>query len=66
MIVNLLKFLINVSTDKDSIILDFFSGSGTTSQALHEMNLEEDAQRKIIQIQFEFFCSQFQKKIVLN
>ena len=49
--VNLLKFLIKVSTDKDSYVLDFFSGSGTTAQALLELNSEEKSNRKIIQVQ---------------
>jgi adenine-specific DNA-methyltransferase len=49
--VNLLKFLLRVSTDKNSTILDFFSGSATTAQSLFELNMEENADRKIIQVQ---------------
>lgn len=49
--INLLKFLIKVSTNKNSYVLDFFSGSGTTAQALLELNHEENSNRKIIQVQ---------------
>ena len=37
---------------KDGIILDFFSGSGTTAHALFLANLEQSAKRKFILVQF--------------
>ena len=46
--VHLIKKLIEYSTDKNSIILDFFAGSGTTAQAVLEMNKEDNGHRKII------------------
>ncbi|EQK94362.1 hypothetical protein N198_08100 [Helicobacter pylori UM037] len=36
--VGLIKYLLLCSTPKDSIILDFFAGSGTTVQAVMEVN----------------------------
>lgn len=44
--VNLIKYLIDISIEKDKdspvIILDFFSGSATTAQAVMEMNATDD------------------------
>lgn len=37
--------------DKDSIVLDFFSGSATTAQALMEMNVEKNTCCKFIMVQ---------------
>ena len=37
--------------DKDSIILDFFSGSATTAYATMELNAEDDGNRKFIMVQ---------------
>lgn len=36
--VELIKYLINICANKDAIILDFFAGSGTTGQAVLELN----------------------------
>ena len=40
-----------MTTDKDSIILDFFSGSATTGHAVMELNNEDNGNRKSIMIQ---------------
>jgi len=37
--------------DKDSIVLDFFSGSATTAHAVMQLNLEDNGNRKFIAIQ---------------
>jgi len=47
----LIKRLIAISTDKDSIILDFFAGSGTTAQAVMEINQDENYNHKFVMIQ---------------
>ena len=48
----LLKRLITLSNlDKYSIVLDFFSGSATTAQALMEMNVEKNTCCKFIMVQ---------------
>ena len=44
----LIKFVINQSTKKDDIVIDFFSGSGTTAQAVLELNKEDGGNRKFI------------------
>ena len=49
--VSLLKYLISSSTYFDSLILDFFSGSATTAQAVMQLNAEDGGQRKFIMIQ---------------
>jgi len=38
----------NTNTDENDIILDFFSGSGTTAYAVLELNKEDDGNRKFI------------------
>lgn len=49
--INLMKHLINVCTNKNDIILDFFSGSATTAQAIMEINAEDGGNRKYIMVQ---------------
>ncbi|WP_306395173.1 site-specific DNA-methyltransferase [Telluria beijingensis] len=49
--VNLLRYLIASSTDTNDIILDFFVGSGTTAQAVMELNLEGGGNRQCICVQ---------------
>ena len=46
----LIKYLIEISTlrKKDSIILDFFAGSGTTGHAVMELNKQDGGHRKFI------------------
>ena len=47
--VNLISKLIKMScTKKDAIILDFFAGSGTTAQAVLELNREDKGKRQFI------------------
>jgi adenine-specific DNA-methyltransferase len=51
--VNLINYLISISTivDKDSLILDFFSGSATTAHAVMQLNAEDGGNRKYICVQ---------------
>ena len=44
----LIKTLVQLASNKDSIVLDFFAGSGTTGQAVMELNKEDDGHRKFI------------------
>jgi DNA modification methylase len=44
----LIKELIRATSDKDSIILDFFAGSGTTGHSTIEINKEDAGTRKYI------------------
>lgn len=40
-----------LASDKNSIVLDFFSGSSTTAQAVMNLNAEDGGQRKFIMMQ---------------
>ena len=51
--VELIKRAISLYADKDSIILDFFSGSSTTAQAVMELNANDDGKRKFIMVQLQ-------------
>lgn len=44
----LLKYILNIGTSKDSVILDFFAGSGTTADAVMQLNAEDKGSRKFI------------------
>ena len=48
--VSLIKFLVEISTAniKDALVLDFFAGSGTTGQAVLELNQKDSGNRKFI------------------
>ena len=48
---DLIKYLITISQENDSIILDFFSGSATTAHAVMQLNAEDDGNRKFIMVQ---------------
>ncbi len=49
--VNLIRQLVEQATDAESIVLDFFSGSATTAQAVMELNASDGGHRKFIMIQ---------------
>ena len=44
----LIQFLADILNTKNEIILDFFAGSGTTADAVMQLNLEDDGKRKFI------------------
>ncbi len=46
--VSLIKTIINLHPNNNAIILDFFAGSGTTGQAVMELNKEDGGSRKFI------------------
>ncbi len=50
---SLIKYLIGFSDDPDGIILDFFAGSGSTAQAVLEMNVKDNGNRKFICVQLD-------------
>ena len=45
-------------TDKESIILDFFSGSATTAHAVMQLNAEDGGHRKFIMVQLPEKCDE--------
>lgn len=55
---SLLKQLISQVTDKDDIILDFFSGSATTAHAVMQLNAEDDGNRRYIMVQLPEVCDE--------
>lgn len=44
----LIKHIAQIGSNKEDIILDFFAGSGTTAQAILELNKEDGGNRKFI------------------
>lgn len=49
--VDLLKTLLSSTEEKDSLVLDFFSGSATTAHAVMQMNAEDGGHRRFIMVQ---------------
>ncbi|KZX10139.1 DNA methylase [Methanobrevibacter curvatus] len=48
---SLIKYLINMNVDYDPIILDFFSGSSTTAEAILKLNVQDNKKIKFIMVQ---------------
>lgn len=53
---SLIKYLVTASTGKDDLILDFFSGSSTTADAVMQANSEDNGDRKYILVQLPEAC----------
>lgn len=53
----LIKYLLTLGTDKDSLVMNFFSGSGTTADAVMQLNAEEAGNRKFILVQLAEPCT---------
>ncbi|SPX85714.1 site-specific DNA-methyltransferase [Moraxella ovis] len=49
--VSLIQNLLNIGTNKNSTILDFFAGSATTAHAVMQLNAEDDGNRQFIMVQ---------------
>lgn len=49
---------LKLSTDKDNIVLDFFSGSATTAHAVMKLNAEDGGHRKFIMVQLPEPCDE--------
>lgn len=56
LIIRCLKMI--VKFDKDSLILDFFSGSATTAHAVMQLNAEDGGKRKFIMVQLPEVCDE--------
>ena len=56
--INLLKYLIKTSSYKDSIVLDFFSGSASIAHAVMQLNAEDGGNRKFIMVQLPELCDE--------
>lgn len=60
--VKLLKKILSFFTTKNDLILDFFAGSGTTAQAVMELNKEDGGNRKFILCQIDEPIDEKKKK----
>ena len=49
--VEFIKYLLSTSSKNDDIVLDFFSGSGTTAHAVMQLNAEDGGKRQFIMVQ---------------
>ena len=56
--IRLLERIIRLTTDNDSIVLDFFSGSATTAHTVMKLNYEDGGNRKFIMIQLPELCDE--------
>ena len=56
--VDLIKRCIQLYSDPECIVLDFFSGSATTAQAVMQLNAEDGGNRKYILVQLPEKCSE--------
>lgn len=56
LIIRCLKMI--VKFDKDSLIIDFFSGSATTAHAVMQLNAEDGGKRKFIMVQLQEECTE--------
>ncbi len=54
----LITELIKLGADSESLVLDFFSGSGTAAQAVIELNKEDGGNRKFILVQLPEQCDE--------
>ncbi len=51
--VRMIKRALKLATDKDSIVLDSFAGSGTTGHAVLDLNKEDGGNRKFVLVEME-------------
>ena len=55
----LLKHILQIANlNKESIVLDFFSGSATTAHAVMQLNAEDGGHRKFIMVQLPEHCNE--------
>lgn len=55
---DLIKKMMRVTVDENSIVLDFFSGSATTAHAVMQLNAEDGGNRKFIMVQLPEECDE--------
>ena len=66
---SLIKKLVSLCTDQNSIVLDAFAGSGTTGQAVLELNAEDNGNRTFIEIEMMDYAETItaeRARIVIN
>ena len=55
---DLIKRILQISESKETIILDFFSGSATTAHAVMQLNVEDGGNRQFIMVQLPELCDE--------
>lgn len=55
--ISLIEEILKIATDKSSIILDSFAGSGTTAHAVLNLNKQDGGNRKFILVEMEDYAS---------
>lgn len=53
-----IKRVLELGSSKNSLILDFFSGSATTAHAVMQLNAEDSGKRKFIMVQLPEVCAE--------
>ena len=56
--VRFLKRMLQIASEDNSVILDFFSGSATTAHAVMQLNAEDGGNRKFIMVQLPEPCAE--------
>ena len=56
--IGIAKLFLQIGSNRESIILDFFAGSATTAQAVLELNKEDGGNRKFILVQLPELCDE--------
>ena len=56
--VNLIKRCIQLYSNQDCFVMDFFSGSATTAHAVMQLNAEDGGHRKFIMVQLPEVCDE--------
>src|SRR5699024_10860557 len=51
--IDLIKYLLRILNNKEAKILDFFAGSGTTAEAIMQLNEEDNGKRNYILVQLD-------------
>lgn len=64
--VSFLKTLITLIGEDDFTVLDFFAGSGTTAQAVMELNVEDGGNRKCILVQIDEPIDESKNKVAYD
>lgn len=56
--IKLLDWCLRLCTNKNSMVLDFFSGSSTTAHSVMQLNAEDGGNRKYIMVQLPELCKE--------
>ena len=54
--IEMIKYFLDIINDKNCIVLDFFSGSSSTADAIMQLNADDSGHRKFVMIQLPEEC----------